>query len=108
MVDTEIDFSLEALAKELRVRYINGHDVFGLEPLRCEILLAIGAQLAAQLGIGKHTGSASGPSKTAAQRGGTGGRVPVRVLVCDDEDILMGQQALCAVFIVHRPHPRPV
>ena len=66
------------------------------------------AQFTAELRVWKHIGPASPPPQRAAERRSTGGGVAVRIAVCDDQNVLMCQQTLCAAFIVHLRYPRPV
>ncbi len=108
MIDAQIDLSLKALAQELFIRRVHGDHILRLVILGREELFAVALQLPAHLQIWEEPGPASAASQRAAQGGGAGGSIAVRVSVRDDQDILMRQKKLCAVYIIHRSSPRPV
>ena len=107
VVNAQVDGAIKPLAEKLCIRNIYGDDVFGLKSHRREIFLTIGAQLPAKLCVWKDISPPPGAPQRTAQRGSAGSGIPIGVSVGDNQRILMGQQELCAVSIIHHPRPRP-
>ena len=105
VVDAEVDRALKALRQHPLRRHIHGDSVLCSKVLRCKILLRERAQMAVHLRVRVEIRVSSAAAQGAAQRRSACDGVSVRVPVGDDQYILMRQQELCALFIVHCPHP---
>ena len=104
----EIDIPGKALAEELLIRHVHRDDVLRLKVRRGKILLAVRQELPPDLRVREEPGPAPAPFKRAAEGRGAGHRVPAGAAEGHDENVLVGQQLLGALFIVHRPHPHRV
>ena len=105
VVDAEVDRAFKALRQHPLRRHIHRDRVLCREILWCKIRLRKRAQMAVHLRVGIKVCVPPAAAQGAAQRRRTCDSVPVRVSVGDDQYILMRQQELCALFIVHYPHP---
>ena len=105
VVDAEVDIALEAFRQHPLRCNIHRDRVLCREILRCKILLRERPQMAVHLRVGIEVCVSSAAAQGAAQCCRACNSVSVRVPVGDDQYILMRQQELCALFIVHCPHP---